>query len=115
ARQTVLGGRPGPGGVVALLEDGPGLQMDMLALGYEILPRPLALHAGLDGEATLVLVIAAEPDGAGDFCDDGGLLGAPCFEQLRHPRQAAGDAAGPGAFAPRAGRHHARSEVSARV
>ena len=47
--------------VVALLDDVAVLQVDVLALGNEILPRLLALHAGLDGEAAFVLVIAAEP------------------------------------------------------
>src|SRR5262249_44280141 len=75
----------------------------------------LALHAGLDAEAALVLVVAAEPDGAGNFRDDRRLLGPPRLEQLRHPRQTAGDVAGLGAFSRHACDDIARLDMAAGI
>src|SRR5439155_345422 len=60
--------------------------------------RLLLLVCRLDDDATLVLVVLAESDGARGLRDDRGLLGPACLEQLRHPRQTAGDVAGLGAL-----------------
>src|SRR5262249_15049396 len=62
-----------------------------------------ALLARLDRKPPLVLVVAPEAHGAGDFGDDGRFLGPARLEQLRHPRQAAGDVARLGAFGRNAG------------
>ena len=84
--------------VVALLDDVAVLQVDVLALRDQILPRLLVLVGRLDDDAALVLVVLAEPDRAGDLGDDRRLLRPPRLEQLRHPRQTAGDVAGLGAL-----------------
>src|SRR5215831_6968337 len=85
--------------IVALFDDIAILQVDVLTLGNEIFLCLLALDAGLYGKAALVLIIAAEPDGAGNFRDDGGLFRPSRLEQLRNPRQSTGDVAGLGALA----------------
>src|SRR6202035_5841190 len=69
-----------------------------LALGDQILPGLLILAGRLDGDAPLVLVIAAEPHRAGNLGNDRRFLRPPRLEQLRHPRQTAGDVARLGAF-----------------
>src|SRR6185503_9784599 len=51
-----------------------------------------------NAEPALVLVVLAELHGAGHLGDDRGVLGLARLEQLRHPRQAAGDVAGLGAL-----------------
>ena len=82
----------------ALLDQIAVLQMDVLALRDQIFDG-LNLGIGrLDRDAPLVLVVATEADGAGDFGDDRRLLRTPGLEQLRHPRQTAGDVAGLGAL-----------------
>src|SRR5215211_3137391 len=83
---------------VALLDDVAILQMDVLALRDQVLLRLLVAVVGLDGDAPLVLVVAAEAHRARYLGDDRGFLGPPCLEQLRHPRQAAGDVARLGAL-----------------
>src|SRR5258707_15122315 len=114
-RQDVVRCRVALDDVVALLDDVTVLQMDVLTFGNEILPRLLALHARLDAEAALVLVIAAEPDGAGNFRDDGSLLRPPRLEQLGNPRKAARDVTGLGAFARHAGDDVAGLHVTAGI
>ena len=69
-RQDVVRRRVAFDDEVALLDHVAVLQVDVLALGDEILPRLLALVVRLDGDAPLVLVVAAEPHRAGDFRDD---------------------------------------------
>ena len=84
--------------VIALLDEIAILQMDVLALRDEIFHRLDGLVRRFDRDAALVLVIAAEPDGAGLFRDDRRILRLACFEQFRNTRQTAGDVAGLGAF-----------------
>ncbi len=74
------------------------LQMDVLALRDQVLDRLDILLRRLDGDAALVLVVAAEADRAGDLGDDRRFLRTTRLEQLRHPRQTAGDVAGLGAL-----------------
>src|SRR6195256_3743040 len=68
--------------------------MDVLALRDQVLARLLGLVDRLDRDAALVLVVAAEPDGARDFRDDRRVLWLASLEQFRNPRQTAGDVAG---------------------
>ena len=86
-----------------------------LPFGIKILLRLLALDARLDDHATLVLVVLAEADGAGGLRDDRGLLRTPCLEQLRHPRQTAGDVPGLGALGRNTRDHVARLHGRARI
>ena len=72
--------------------------MDVLALRDQVLRRLVALARRLDDDAALVLVVLAEPHRAGDLGDDRRVLRLARLEQLRHPRQTAGDVAGLGAF-----------------
>jgi len=72
--------------------------MDVLALWNEIFLRLVILGRRLDRDAALVLVVAAEADGAGDFRDDRRILRLACLEQFGNPRQTAGDIAGLGAL-----------------
>lgn len=67
------------------------LKVDVLALRDQVLARLVGLVHRLDRDATLVLVVAPEPDGARDFGDDRRILRTPRLEQLGHPRQTAGD------------------------
>src|SRR6202140_4200280 len=97
-RQNVVRRRVAFDDLVPLLDEGAVLQMDVLALGDQILPGLLILAVRLDGDAPLVLVVAAEADRAGNLGDDRGFLRPPRLEQLRHPRQTAGDVARLGAF-----------------
>ncbi len=97
-RQDVMRRRVAFDDEVALFDDVAILQVDVLALGDEILPGLLILAGRLDRDAPLVLVIAAEANRAGDFRDDRGFLGPARFEQLGNPRQTAGDVARLGAF-----------------
>ena len=98
--------------VVALLDDVAILQMDVLALRDQVLARLLALVVRLDGDAALVLVVLAEPHGAADFGDDRRILRLARLEQLRHPRQTAGDVARLGAFGRDTRDHVARLHVA---
>src|ERR1700674_1219094 len=97
-RQNVVRCRIAFDDELALLDHVAVLQMDVLALRDQVLLRLLALVVWLDGDAALVLVVAAEPDGSRDLGDDRRLLRPPRLEQLRHPRQTAGDVAGLGAL-----------------
>src|SRR5262252_184493 len=83
---------------VALLDHIAFLQVDVLAFGNEIFPGLLILVGRFDADATFVFVVAAEAHGAGDFRNHRGFLRPARFEQLRHPRQTAGDIARLGAF-----------------
>jgi hypothetical protein len=85
--------------VVALLHG------DVLALGDQVLDRLLILVLGHHDDAALVLVVLAELDAAGDLADDRVVLRLARLEQLRHPRQTAGDVAGLGAFRGNAREH----------
>src|SRR6202011_3722962 len=69
----------------------------------------------LDGEPALVLVIAPEPHRARGLRDDRRLLGPARLEQLRHPRQTAGDVAGLGALGRNARDDVARLHLAARI
>src|SRR3954447_3448021 len=114
-RQDVMRGRRALDDVVALLDDVAILQMDVLALRDEVLDGLYALLVRLDRDPALVLVVLAEPHRAGDFRDGGGLLRTPCLEQLRHPRQTAGDVARFGAFGRDTGENVARLQGGARI
>src|SRR3546814_16915188 len=78
--------------------------VDDLGLGHQILDQ-FAAVLGLDADLALGLIILAEDDTARDLGDDRILLGLPRLEQLRHPRQTAGDVAGLGRLAGDAGEH----------
>src|SRR6185437_5415505 len=84
--------------VIALLDDVAILQMDVLALRDQVLLRLVAFGRRLDADAALVLVVFAEPYRAADFGDNRRIFRLARLEQLRHPRQAAGDVARLGAF-----------------
>ena len=101
--------------VIALLDDVAILQMDVLALRDQILLRLVVLARRLDGDAALVLVVLAEAHGAADLGDDRRLLRPPRLEQLRHPRQTAGDVARLGAFGRNARDDVARLHMRARI
>src|SRR5262245_44101833 len=107
-RQNVVRRRVAFDDEVALFDDVAVLQVDVLALGNEIFPRLLALVGRLDGDAPLVLVVAAETDRAGGLGDDRRFLRTPGLEQLGNARQTAGDVAGLGAFRRDAGDDVAR-------
>ena len=64
----------------------------MLALRDQVLDRLRAV-VRRQRQAALVLVVAPEGDGARLLGDDRRVLRAPRLEQLRHPRQTAGDVA----------------------
>src|SRR5262245_45954741 len=102
-RQNVVRCRVAFDDKVALLNDIAVLDMDVLALRDQVLDRLGILLLRLDGDAPLVLVVASEPHRAGDFRDDRRLLRPARLEQLRHPRQTAGDVARLGAFGRNAG------------
>src|SRR5438552_8970117 len=97
-RQNVVRRRIALDDEIALFADIAVLQMDVLALRDQVLAGLLVLVHRLDRDAALVLVVAAEPDGAGDFRDVRRVLWLAGLEQFRHPRQTAGDVAGLGAF-----------------
>src|SRR5579883_273250 len=92
-RQDVVRRRIAFDNEVALLDHVAVLQVDVLALGDEVLPWLLILIGRLDGDAPLVLVVAAEANRAGDFRDDRGFLRPACLEQLGDTRQTAGNVA----------------------
>src|SRR6516225_2231243 len=89
-------------------DDGVAL-LDQVVLGL------FALIGRLDDDATLVLVVAPEADGARGLGDNRRLLGPPRLEQLRHPRQAAGDVAGLGALGRDARDDVARLHLRSRI
>src|SRR5580693_8785311 len=114
-RQDVVRRRVAFDDIVALLDELGVLQMDVLALGDQILPGLLILAGRLDGDAPLVLVVAAEPHGAGNLGDHRRFLRPPRLEQLRHPRQTAGDVARLGAFGRDTGDDVAGADVHAGI
>src|SRR4051812_22487371 len=114
-RQDVVRGRIAFDDEVALLDDVAILQVDVLALRNEVLASLLILVDRLDRDAALVLVVAAEADGARDLGDDRGVLRLAGLEQFRHPRQTAGDVAGLGAFGGNTRDHVAGLDLGADV
>src|SRR6266436_7127121 len=72
--------------------------MDVLALRDQVLASLLVLVHRLDRDAALVLVVAAEADGARDFRDNRSILRLASLEHFRNPRQTAGDVASLGAL-----------------
>ena len=114
-RQDVVRRRMAIEQELALLDAVALLHGKMPALGDQILDRLLAVIVGHDGDAPLVLVVAAELHRAGDFGDDGVILGTPRLEQLRHPRQTAGDVARLGALHRDTGEHVAGAHLMARA
>ena len=97
-RQNVVRRRIAVDDVIALLHDVAVLQMDVLALGDQIFDRLRAFLVRDDGEALLVLVVAAELHRAGDLRDDRVILRTARLEQLGDARQTAGDVARLGAL-----------------
>src|SRR5262249_19507194 len=100
---------------VALLDQVAVLQLDVLAVGDQVLLRFFALSGRLDDDATFVLVVAAEADGAGGLGDNRRFLRTARFEQLRHPRQTAGDVTSLGALGRDARDDVARLDVRSRI
>src|SRR4029078_12131052 len=84
--------------IVALLDDVAVLKVNVLALRDQVFARLLALGRGLDGDAAVALVVLSEAHGAADLGDDRRFLRLARLEQLRHPRQTAGDVARLSAF-----------------
>src|SRR3546814_3424676 len=74
------------------------LDGDVLALGDQVLARLLVLRLRHHDNAALGLVVLAELHAAGDLADNRVVLRLAGLEQLRHPRQAAGDVARLGGF-----------------
>src|SRR5205085_6559733 len=97
-RQDVVRRRIAFDDEVALFDDVAVLQVDVLALRNQVLARLLGLVHGLDRDAALVLVVAAEADRARDFRDDRRVLWLAGLEQFSHARQTARDVAGLGAL-----------------
>src|SRR5262245_53094952 len=95
-RQDVVRGGIALDDEVALLDQVALLQVAVLAFRDEVLLRLLVLAVRLDDHAALVLVVLAEAHGARGLGDDRRLLRPARLEQLRHPRQTAGDVAGLG-------------------
>src|SRR5215467_13701348 len=114
-RQDVVRRRIALDDGVALLDQIAVLQVDVLALRDQVLLGLCALIGRLDDDATLVLVVAPEADGARGFGDNRRLLGPARLEQLRHPRQAAGDVAGLGALGRDARDDVARLHLRSRI
>src|SRR5262245_22449961 len=114
-RQDVVRRRIALDDEVALFDDVAVLQVDVLALRDQVLARLLGLVDRLDRDAALVLVVAAEADGATDLGDDRRVLRLAGLEQLRHPRQTAGDVAGLGAFGRDTGEDVARLDLGVDV
>ncbi len=84
-RQDVVRRRIAVDDEVADLDRVPVLQVDVLALGDEVLDRVRTVVRG-QCQAALVLVVAPEQDRARFLRDDRGVLGAARLEQLRHAR-----------------------------
>ena len=101
--------------IIALLDDVAILQMDVLALRDQVLLRLVALARRLDRNAALVLVVLAEAHRAADLGDDRRVLRLARLEQLRHPRQTAGDVARLGAFGRNTRDNVARLHVAAGI
>src|SRR5215510_9772202 len=114
-RQDVVRRRIALDDEIALFDDVAVLQMDVLALRDKVLARLLGLVHRLDRDAALVLVVAAEADGAGDLGDDRRVLWLARLEQFRHARQTAGDVARLGAFGRDTGENVARLDLGVDV
>src|SRR5262245_42581274 len=114
-RQNVVRRRIALDDSVALFDQVAVLQVDVLALRDQVLLGLFALVGRLDDDATLVLVVAPEADGARGFGDNRRLLRPARLEQLRHPRQAAGDVARLGALGRDARDDVARLHVRSRI
>ena len=114
-RQDVVRRRVALDDVVALLDGVAFLEMERLALRDQVLDRLGALLARLDDDAALVLVVAAEADRAVDLGDDRVILRTARLEQLRHPRQTAGDVARLGALHRDTREHVAGLHLGARL
>ena len=84
------------------------------ALGDQVLDRLQVLVGRQDAQPPLVLVVLAELDPALDLGDDRRVLGPPRLEQLRHPRQTAGDVAGLAGLARQTGKHVAGLHLQCR-
>src|SRR5581483_7672619 len=69
----------------------------------------------LDRDAALVLVVASEADRAADLGDDRRILRLARFEQLRDPRQTAGDVTGLRAFGRDARENVARLDLGSEI
>ena len=76
----------------------PSCRWMCLPFGIRYSTRLRVLLVRLDDDPALVLVVLAEAHRAGDLGDDRVILRPARLEQLRHPRQTAGDVAGLGAF-----------------
>src|SRR2546423_3634766 len=114
-RQDVVRRRVSFDDVLALLDCVAILQVDVFALRDQVLDGLHTLLVRLDRDTALVLVVLAEPDRAGDFRDGRGFLRPTRLEQLRHPRQTAGDVARLGAFGRDAGDDVARADLGTRI
>ena len=101
--------------VLALLDGVAFLQMERLALRDQVLDGLGRLVLGLDDDAALVLVVAAEFDRAVDLGDDRVVLRTAGLEQFGHTRQTAGDVLGLGAFERDTRQHVARRHLVARL
>ena len=97
--------------VVALLD------ADVLALGNQVFPRLAiaVLVGGNDDDPSFGLVVLAELDATVDLADDGVILGFAGFEQLRDPRQTAGNIAGLRRFTRNSSEHVASINLLARL
>lgn len=84
--------------VVALFDVVAFLKVEGLALRDQVFDCFDAIFSGLDHDATLVLVVAAEADRTINLGDDGVVLRTTSFEQFCDARQTTGDVLGLGAF-----------------
>ena len=84
--------------VITLFDVVAVLKVEGLALRDQVLDRFHTVLCRLDGDATLVLVVAAQADRTIDLGDDGMILRTASFEQFGHTRQTTGDVLGLRAF-----------------
>src|SRR4029077_6508056 len=101
--------------IIALLNDVAILKVNVLALRDEIFLWFITFARRLDGDAAFVLVVFAEPHRAANLGDDRCFFRTPRLEQLRHPRQTAGDVASLGTFSRDTRNHVARLHVTTRI
>src|SRR6185295_9513134 len=106
--QDVVGARVSFDDEVSLLHEITFAHADVLRFRQQILDRILLLVLWLQDHAPLVLVVLAELDIAVGLGEHRAVLGLARLEQLRHPRQTAGDVAGLGAFRRNTREHVAR-------